>query len=52
MKKYLDFCCFVNLYDFLSLKNDVNVLSKRNKHKKLREFVFFGGMSRIQSPIR
>ncbi len=25
------------LYDFLSLKNDVNVLSKRSTHKKLRE---------------
>jgi hypothetical protein len=31
-KKNLD---FVTLFDFLSLKNDVNVASKSNKQKKL-----------------
>ncbi len=33
MKKTLDFCCFVTFYDFLSLKNDVDVPLIRNKHK-------------------
>ncbi len=33
--KYLDFYYFVNLFDFLSLKNVVNVPSKSNKQKKL-----------------
>jgi hypothetical protein len=30
MKENLDFCCFVTIYDFLSLKNDVNVPYKSN----------------------
>jgi hypothetical protein len=34
-KKNLDSYYFVTLFDFLSLKNDVNVPSKSNKHKKL-----------------
>jgi hypothetical protein len=33
-KKNLDFCYFVTLFDFSSLKNDVNVASKSNKQKK------------------
>jgi hypothetical protein len=31
----LDSYYFVTLFDFLSLKNDVNVASKSNKQKKL-----------------
>ncbi len=34
-KKNLDSLYFVTLFDFLSLKNDVNVPSKSNKQKKL-----------------
>ena len=34
-KKNLDSYYFVTLFDFLSLKNDVNVPSKTNKQKKL-----------------
>jgi hypothetical protein len=34
-KKNLDSFYFVTLFDFLSLKNDVNVPSKSNKEKKL-----------------
>jgi hypothetical protein len=34
-KKNLDSYYFVTLFDFLSLKNDVNVASKSNKRKKL-----------------
>ncbi len=34
-KKNLDSYYFVTLFDFLSLKNDVNVPSKSNKQKKL-----------------
>jgi hypothetical protein len=34
-KKNLDSFYFVTLFDFLSLKNDVNVPSKSNKQKKL-----------------
>ncbi len=34
-KKNLDSYYFVTLFDFLSLKNDVNVASKSNKQKKL-----------------
>jgi hypothetical protein len=30
-KKNLDYYYFVTLFDFLSLKNDVNVASKSNK---------------------
>jgi hypothetical protein len=33
-KKNLDSYYFVTLFDFLSLKNDVNVLSKSKKQKK------------------
>jgi hypothetical protein len=40
-KKNIDSYCFVtSLYDFLSLKNDVNVPSKSNKQKKLRKIIF------------
>jgi hypothetical protein len=34
-KKNLDSFYFVTLFDFLSLKTDVNVPSKSNKQKKL-----------------
>ncbi len=34
-KKNLDSFYFVTLFDFLSLKNDINVPSKSNKQKKL-----------------
>ncbi len=34
IKKNLDSNNFVTLFDFLSLKNDVNVPSKSNKQKK------------------
>ncbi len=34
-KKNLDSYYFVTLFDFVSLKNDVNVASKSNKQKKL-----------------
>jgi hypothetical protein len=34
-KTFLDSYYFVTLFDFLSLKNDVNVASKSNKQKKL-----------------
>ncbi len=34
-KKNLDSYHFVTLFDFLSLKNDVNVASKSNKEKKI-----------------
>ncbi len=34
-KKNLDCYYFATLFDFLSLKNDVNVPSKSIKHKKL-----------------
>jgi hypothetical protein len=40
-KKNLDSYYFVTLFDILSLKNDVNVPSKRNKQKKLfTKFIF------------
>jgi hypothetical protein len=37
MKKNIGFYCFLTSFDFLSLKNDVNVLvpSRRKKHKNL-----------------
>ena len=35
MQKNLDSFSFVTLFDFLSLKNDVNVPSKSYKQKKL-----------------
>jgi hypothetical protein len=34
-KKNIGSYYFVTLFDFLSLKNDVNVASKSNKQKKL-----------------
>ncbi len=34
-KKNLDSYCFVTSFDFLSLKNDVNVPSKCNKQKNI-----------------
>ncbi len=34
-KRILDSYYFVTLFDFLSLKNDVNVASKSNKQKKI-----------------
>jgi hypothetical protein len=45
MQKYrknnLDSYYFVTLFDFLSLKNDVNVASKSNKQKKLCKKICF-----------
>jgi hypothetical protein len=38
-KKNLDSYYFRALFDFLSLKNDVNVPSKSNKQKKLISFL-------------
>jgi hypothetical protein len=35
VRKTLDSYYFVTLFDFLSLKNDVNVYSKSNKQKEL-----------------
>jgi hypothetical protein len=35
MKKNLDNHFFVAFYDFISLKNDINVPSKKNKNKNL-----------------
>jgi hypothetical protein len=40
-KKNLDFYYFVTLFDFLPLKNDINVPSKSNKQKKLFKKVSF-----------
>jgi hypothetical protein len=40
-KKNLDSYYFVTLFDFLSLKNDVNVPSKSNKQKKLCSKISF-----------
>jgi hypothetical protein len=37
------------LYDFLSLKNDVNVASKSNKHKNLEKIVYIGGLKSVVS---
>ncbi len=39
-KKPHDFYCPATSYDFLSLKNDVNVPSKRNRHKKFDKLFF------------
>jgi hypothetical protein len=43
-KKNLDFLYFVTLFDFLSLKNDVNVPSKSNKQKNCVKNLFIAGM--------
>jgi hypothetical protein len=40
-KKNLDSYYFVALFDFLSVKNDVNVASKSNKQKKLCKKISF-----------
>jgi hypothetical protein len=40
-KKNLESYCFVSLFDFSSLKNNVNVPSKSNKQKKLCEKISF-----------
>jgi len=41
-KKNLDSYYFVTLFDFLSLKNDINVASKSNKQKNcVEKFVFY-----------
>jgi hypothetical protein len=37
----LDFHCFATFYDFLSLQNDVNVPSKRNKQNNLGKKDYF-----------
>jgi hypothetical protein len=41
-KKNLGFYCFVSSFDFLSLKNDVNVPSKSNKQNN-----FFVGVLKV-----
>jgi hypothetical protein len=44
------FLLFCDFFYFLSLKNDVNVHSKRNKHKNLREkkkILFFVGILKV-----
>ncbi len=48
-KKNLDSYYFVTLFDFLSLKNDVNVASKSNKQKKLclKKNLFFAGILKV-----
>jgi hypothetical protein len=40
--KTLDFYCFVTFYDFLSVKNCINVSSKSNKQKNVGKKVFVG----------
>jgi hypothetical protein len=40
-KKNLDSCCFVSYFDFLSLKNDVNVPSKSNEQKSFIKKIGF-----------
>ncbi len=41
-KKNLDSYYFVTHFDFLSLKNDVNVASKSNKQKNcVKKFIFY-----------
>jgi hypothetical protein len=40
-KENLDFFCFLPFYDFLSSKNDVNVPSKRKKHKNFEKKINF-----------
>jgi hypothetical protein len=47
MKKNLDFYYLRHLCDFLSLKNDVNVPSKRNMHKKRRKKLIFVGFLKV-----
>jgi hypothetical protein len=41
VKKNLDSSYFLTLFDFLSLKNYVNVASKSNKQKKLYKKISF-----------
>ncbi len=41
-KKNLKSYCLWLLYDFLSLKNDVNVASKSNKQKNLKKIILVG----------
>jgi hypothetical protein len=43
-KTNLDSYCFVTLFDFLSLKNDVNVPTKSNKQKNFLKKLFFVGI--------
>jgi hypothetical protein len=62
LKKNLDFYCCVTFYDFLSLKNDVNVYHQKGKSiktlKKKKKLFFVGVLkvtneqSRIRSRIR
>jgi hypothetical protein len=48
MKKNRAFYCFVTSLWLLSLKNDINVPSKRKKHKNLREKkLFFVGIFKV-----
>jgi len=46
-EKNHDFYCFRLLYDFLSLKNDANVSSKRNKQRNLKKNFFFVGILKV-----
>ncbi len=40
-KKNLDSYCFLLLFDFLSLKNDLTVLLKSNKQKNFKKYISF-----------
>ncbi len=46
-KKNLDSYYFVTLFDFLSLKKDVNVPSKSNKQKKFNKKLVFDGILKV-----
>jgi hypothetical protein len=46
-KKNLDSYYFVTLFDFLSLKNDVNLASKSNKQKKKCKKLVFAGILKV-----
>ncbi len=54
MKKRLDFYCFVTLYGLLSLENNLNIPSKRNKHKNVerKKFIFVTVLKFTEEKIR
>ncbi len=47
MQKNLDSYYFVTLFDYLSLKNDVNVPSKSNKQKNCVQKLDFAGILKV-----
>jgi hypothetical protein len=52
-KKNLDSYYFVTLFEFLSLKNDVNVASKSHKQKKIvLKNSFFAGILKVNDENR